>query len=249
MSDPWTTHFGFETVEVDRKAERVRSVFDSVADHYDLMNDLMSFGLHRAWKRFAIGACGLREGVRLLDLAGGTGDLSARAHPLVGRTGEIVLADINASMLARGRDRLLDEGKSVRVRYVQADAESLPFGDGTFDCVVFGFGLRNVTRKEKALAAAHRVLRRGGRLVVLEFSAVVPALRPLYDAYSFRVLPALGRGIAGDAASYRYLAESIRMHPTQDVLRGMLEDARFERCTYFNLAGGVVAVHRGYRLC
>ena len=239
-----TTHFGFESVGVGEKADRVRAVFDSVAGHYDVMNDLMSFGLHRIWKRFALDVCGLRPSTRLLDLAGGTGDLAARAYA---RTRQIVLADINGAMLQRGRDRLIDEGK-VGVRSVQVDAEALPFADGAFDCVVMAFGLRNVTNKERALRSIHRVLARGGRLVVLEFSQVSDErLRRFYDAYSFRVLPWLGARIAGDANSYRYLAESIRVHPDQDALLRMFEDAGFERCRHFNLAHGVVAVHRGYR--
>ena len=239
-----TTHFGFESVGIDEKSDRVRAVFDSVAERYDLMNDLMSLGLHRIWKRFALDVCGLRASTRLLDLAGGTGDLTARAYSA---TQQIVLADINGPMLRRGRDRLLDEGKTG-VRCVQVDAEDLPFADGSFDCVVMAFGLRNVTSKERALASIRRVLTRGGRLVVLEFSQVSNAtLRRLYDEYSFRVLPSLGALIAGDAASYRYLAESIRMHPDQRALLGMFEAAGFERCRYFDLAQGVVAVHRGYR--
>jgi len=239
-----TTHFGFESVGVGEKADRVRAVFDSVAGHYDVMNDLMSLGLHRIWKRFALDVCGLRPSTRLLDLAGGTGDLAVRAYA---KTRHIVLADINGAMLQRGRDRLIDEGK-VGVRSVQVDAEALPFADGAFDCVVMAFGLRNVTNKERALRSIHRVLARGGRLVVLEFSQVSDErLRRLYDAYSFRVLPWLGARIAGDASSYRYLAESIRVHPDQDALLRMFEEAGFERCRHFNLAQGVVAVHRGYR--
>ena len=249
ITDEPTTHFGFETVEVDRKAARVAGVFDSVAPRYDLMNDLMSLGLHRVWKRFAIGVCGLRPGAKLLDLAGGTGDMSALAYRAIGAAGEIVLADINASMLRRGRDRLLDEGKLPRVSCVQVDAEQLPFPDRSFDCVVMAFGLRNVTLKERALESIHRILRRGGRLVVLEFSELKarPA-RPAYDLFSFWLLPALGKRIAGDAESYQYLAESIWMHPNQDALLGMFEAVGFERCSYFNLSAGIVAVHRGYRL-
>ena len=244
-----TTDFGYETVPISEKASRVASVFDSVADRYDLMNDLMSLGLHRAWKRFAVLACGLRPGHRVLDLAGGTGDISALVLPKVGADGEVVLSDINYQMLARGRDRLLDRGFTGRVRYLQADAESLPFPSGWFDCVVIAFGLRNVSRKEVCLRAIFDVLKPGGRIVVLEFSQLrVAALRPLYDAYSFGLLPRLGRLIANDADSYRYLAESIRRHPDQDTLLAMMSDAGFERCRYLNLAGGIVAVHRGYRL-
>jgi demethylmenaquinone methyltransferase/2-methoxy-6-polyprenyl-1,4-benzoquinol methylase len=249
MDDPKTTHFGFEQVSVDEKAGRVASVFDSVSERYDVMNDLMSFGMHRLWKRFAISVCGLRPGARVLDLAGGTGDMSALAYPVVGASGEIVLADINRAMLQRGRDRLMDKGMLPRVRCVQVDAEALPFPDEHFDCVMMAFGLRNVTEKQRALESIYRVLRRGGRAIVLEFSQVTLApLRPVYDAYSFRLLPALGERIARDGASYQYLAESIRMHPDQGTLLEMFSEAGFERCKYFNLAAGIVAVHRGYRL-
>jgi len=241
--------FGFERVSEAEKDRRVAGVFDSVAARYDLMNDLMSFGLHRAWKRFAVAVCGLRPGMRVLDLAGGTGDLSALVYSEVGAGGRIVLADINSSMLVRGRERLLDRGMLPRVQVARADAERLPFLDRSFDCVIMAFGLRNVTRKEVALAAIFRTLRPGGRLVVLEFStAAGRVLRACYDAYSFKLLPALGRLVAGDEGSYRYLAESIRMHPDQSMLREMFEAAGFERCTFFNLTSGVVAVHRGYRL-
>jgi demethylmenaquinone methyltransferase / 2-methoxy-6-polyprenyl-1,4-benzoquinol methylase len=242
-----TTDFGYERVPWAKKAGRVRSVFDSVADNYDLMNDLMSGGLHRAWKDFTLRLAALRPGQRALDVAGGTGDLAAGLARQVGERGLVVLTDINAAMLARGRDRLLDAGH-VGVRCVQADAESLPFADGTFDCVTIGFGLRNVTDKPAALASMRRVLKPGGQLLVLEFSQPAAAgLKPLYDAYSFRVLPLLGRLVARDEASYRYLAESIRMHPDQETLLGMLRDAGLEDCRYHNLAGGIVAVHRGLR--
>ena len=242
------TDFGFERVPVVDKRRRVGQVFDSVATRYDLMNDLMSFGLHRLWKRFAVEMAGIRPGQRILDLAGGTGDLARRLHGRVA-DGDVVLCDINAAMLDTGRSRLLDAGIARGVRYVQADAERLPFPDRSFDRVIIAFGLRNVTRKESALAEMFRVLKPGGRTLVLEFSSVtVPALKPLYDAYSFRILPWLGERVAGDAGSYRYLAESVRMHPDQDSLRQMMEQAGFERCDYFNLSAGVVAVHRGYRL-
>jgi len=249
VSEDKTTHFGYETVGESEKAERVRGVFDSVATRYDLMNDLMSFGVHRLWKRFAVQLTGARAGQRVLDLASGTGDLAARLAGLVGPRGLVVMTDINAAMLARGRDRMLDEGRAGNVRYAQLDAEALPFPDGCFDCVTIGFGLRNVTHKERALAEMHRVLRPGGRALVLEFSHPTAApLRAAYDLYSFQVLPRLGRLVADDEASYRYLAESIRVHPDQQTLKGMMEAAGFERCDVHNLTGGVVAVHRGFKL-
>ena len=249
MSEDKTTHFGYETVGESEKAERVRGVFDSVATRYDLMNDLMSFGVHRLWKRFATQLTGARAGQRVLDLASGTGDLATRLAGLVGPHGLVVMTDINAAMLARGRDRMLDEGRAGNVRYAQLDAEALPFPDGCFDCVTIGFGLRNVTHKERALGEMHRVLRPGGRALVLEFSHPTAApLRAAYDLYSFQVLPRLGRLVADDEASYRYLAESIRVHPDQQTLKGMMEAAGFERCDVHNLTGGVVAVHRGFKL-
>ena len=243
------THFGFQTVPVAEKAARVGQVFDSVADKYDLMNDLMSLGIHRLWKRFTVGLAGVRRGERILDLAGGTGDLASRFVRQVGANGLVVLSDINASMLAEGRRRLTDEGLIGNLVYVQADAEQLPFPDNSFDCITIGFGLRNVTRKENALAAMQRVLKPGGRALVLEFSQpTAPGLRSVYDLYSFKMLPLLGKWVAKDADSYRYLAESIRVHPDQAALRTMMEQAGFERCDYFNLSGGIVAVHRGYKL-
>jgi demethylmenaquinone methyltransferase / 2-methoxy-6-polyprenyl-1,4-benzoquinol methylase len=238
--------FGYQRVSAAEKVRRVARVFDSVAWRYDLMNDVMSGGLHRVWKRFAVEQSGLRPGQRALDVAGGTGDLTRLLQRRVGAAGEIVLTDINASMLWRGRDRLADEG--VLVPAVQCDAEQLPFADGYFDCVTIGFGLRNVTRKARALKEMTRVLRPGGRLLVLEFSRVWEPLRPLYDVYSFQVLPRLGRAIADDAASYRYLAESIRNHPGQEELKLMMTAAGLERVEYWNLSAGVVALHRGYRL-
>jgi len=241
-----TTHFGFRQVPESEKASRVAQVFDSVASRYDVMNDLMSAGLHRVWKRILIERCGLHAGERVLDLAGGTGDISALLHRRVGSAGQVVLTDINREMLRHGRDRLLDAG--VALPLVQCDAESLPFPDRRFDCVTIAFGLRNVTRKERALAEMHRVLRPGGRALVLEFSKVWQPLRPLYDAYSFGILPRLGRLVAGDADSYRYLAESIRVHPGQEALREMMQEAGFERVDYLNLTAGVVALHRGFRL-
>lgn len=243
------TDFGYERVAESDKVGRVRSVFDSVAERYDLMNDLMSLGLHRMWKRFAIEAANVRPGERVLDLAGGTGDLTSLLAPRVTASGRVALSDINPAMLSRGRDRLIDEGVVEGVDYVLADAERLPFANGSFDCICIAFGLRNVTRKSLALKSMYDALRPGGRLLVLEFSRVtVPALRTLYDAYSFSVIPWLGRVVARDAASYRYLAESIRMHPDQESLKQMMGSAGFERLEYFNLTGGVVAVHRGYRL-
>jgi demethylmenaquinone methyltransferase / 2-methoxy-6-polyprenyl-1,4-benzoquinol methylase len=248
MADERSTDFGFQRVPREDKARRVRGVFDSVASRYDLMNDLMSGGTHRLWKRFTLALANLRPGQRALDVAGGSGDLAAGLARQVGPRGLVVLSDINAAMLARGRDRLIDEGFAGNVACVQADAERLPFADGTFDCITIGFGLRNVTDKPAALAAMRRALRPGGQLLVLEFSRPrVPGLQPLYDAYSFRVLPWLGRVVAGDAASYRYLAESIRMHPDQDTLLKMLQEAGLEGCRYHNLSGGIVAVHRGYK--
>jgi demethylmenaquinone methyltransferase/2-methoxy-6-polyprenyl-1,4-benzoquinol methylase len=244
-----TTDFGFSEVPVADKARRVRQVFDSVAPRYDLMNDLMSLGLHRVWKHLAVELAAARPGERMLDLAGGTGDLTRLLAPRVGSAGRVLLADINGAMLARGRDRLLDAGVAGNVDFLQLDAERLPLADQCLDCVVIGFGLRNVTDKQAALVEMHRVLKPGGRALVLEFSRpVLPGLKPLYDAYSFQVLPRLGRLVAGDADSYRYLAESIRRHPDQDTLLGMLHAAGFERCQYFNFTGGIVAVHRGYRL-
>jgi len=247
MSDE-TTHFGYETVAVDEKAGRVRGVFDSVADRYDVMNDLMSAGLHRLWKRFTVAHASLRPGHAVLDLAGGTGDLARRIAGRVGMDGHVVLADINARMLQEGRRRLVDAGVAGNLSIVQADAENLPFGDATFDRITMAFGLRNVTRKDAALASMYRVLKPGGKLLILEFSAPDPLLKPAYDLYSFAVLPTLGKLVANDEESYRYLAESIRRHPDQETLLGMLADAGFERCRYHNLAGGIVALHTGYRI-
>ena len=246
--DPQTTDFGFEQVRKEDKASRVRAVFDSVAQRYDIMNDLMSGGAHRLWKRFALSLTGLRPGARVLDVAGGTGDLAVGLARQVGKSGLVMLTDINAAMLAAGRDRLIDAGLAGNVLCAQADAEQLPFADGSFDCVTIGFGLRNVTDKPRALRSMQRVLKNGGQLLVLEFSKpATPALQSFYDAYSFRVLPFLGRVVAGDADSYRYLAESIRRHPDQETLLAMLRDAGLEECRYHNLMGGIVAVHRGYR--
>jgi demethylmenaquinone methyltransferase / 2-methoxy-6-polyprenyl-1,4-benzoquinol methylase len=238
--------FGYEEVPAGEKASRVRAVFDSVADNYDLMNDLMSGGMHRLWKRFTLSQTGLKPGQRALDVAGGTGDLAAGLARQVGATGLVVLSDINWAMLSRGRDRLLDEGITGNVGFVQANAEKLPFADASFDCVTIGFGLRNVTDKPAALASMRRILRPGGQLLVLEFSRPAAGLKPFYDLYSFKVLPAMGRLVARDAESYRYLAESIRMFPDQPTLAGMMREAGFEDCRWHNLTGGIVAVHRGY---
>lgn len=246
---PPLTDFGFERVPWDEKKQRVRGVFDSVAPRYDLMNDVMSLGLHRFWKRFTIAKTGLKPGQRALDVAAGSGDLALGLARKVGATGCVVVTDINAAMLDVGRDRLLDAGMASNVAFVQADAEALPFKPNAFHCVTIGFGLRNVTDKGAALKSMFDVLKPGGRLVVLEFSrAHLGALAPLYEAYSFQVLPRLGRLLAGDAESYRYLAESIRRHPDQDTLQGMLEQQGFERCAYYNLSAGIVALHIGYKL-
>lgn len=244
-----TTHFGYQQIPLADKARRVGEVFSSVASRYDLMNDLMSFGIHRLWKRFALSQTGLKPGQTALDVAGGTGDLTRGLVHQVGESGRVVLADINAAMLKHGRRELVDAGVAGNVEYVQADAEHLPFPDRHFDCITIAFGLRNVTRKEAALASMYRILKPGGRLLILEFSRPrTPGLKPLYDFYSFAVLPRLGQVVAKDKASYRYLAESIRMHPDQETLGQMLQAAGFERCDYLNLSGGIVALHRGWRL-
>ena len=248
MTDERSTDFGFQRVSRQDKARRVRGVFDSVAGNYDLMNDLMSAGTHRLWKRFTLSLANLRPGQRALDVAGGSGDLAAGLARQVGERGLVVLTDINAAMLGRGRDRLIDAGLAGNVACVQANAERLPFPDAMFDCVTIGFGLRNVTDKAAALSCMRRTLKPGGQLLVLEFSRPsVAALKPLYDAYSFRILPLLGRVVAHDEASYRYLAESIRMHPDQERLLTMMQEAGLEGCRYHNLSGGIVAVHRGYK--
>jgi demethylmenaquinone methyltransferase/2-methoxy-6-polyprenyl-1,4-benzoquinol methylase len=244
MSDR-TTDFGYRKIPEEEKARRVAGVFDSVASRYDLMNDLMSAGLHRVWKRFAVAQSFVTPGSRVLDVAGGTGDLARLFAQRVGAKGEVILTDVNASMLAAGRDRLLDQGSIIPA--VRCDGERLPFTSDRFDCVSVAFGLRNMTRKHAALAEMYRVLRPGGRLLVLEFSRVWQPLAPLYDAYSFQVLPRLGRAVARDADAYRYLAESIRVHPDQEELKSMMEQAGLERVDYFNLAAGVVALHRGYK--
>ena len=243
-----TTDFGFTRVDREAKAGMVRGVFDSVASRYDLMNDLMSGGVHRLWKRFTIELSAARAGQTILDIAGGTGDLAARFSKLVGPEGQVILADINAAMLEVGRDRLIDKGAIGNIEVVQADAQSLPFEDNSIDCITISFGLRNVTDKDMALRSMLRVLRPGGRLLVLEFSKPVsPLLGKIYDQYSFQILPAMGRLIAQDADSYRYLAESIRKHPDQETLLGMMEEAGFMECRYHNMTGGIVAVHQGFK--
>jgi demethylmenaquinone methyltransferase/2-methoxy-6-polyprenyl-1,4-benzoquinol methylase len=239
------THFGFETVSEEEKAKRVAGVFTSVAGKYDVMNDLMSAGLHRVWKRFAVNISGVRTGQHVLDVAGGSADLSRLFLKKVGSSGQVVLTDINNAMLRVGRDRLLDEGYTTPV--MQCDAEHLPFPDNYFDCVSIAFGLRNVTHKDIALREMQRVLKPGGCVIVLEFSKVAKPLEKIYDAYSFKLLPRIGQIIVNDADSYRYLAESIRMHPNQEELKKLMEDAGLEKVEYFNMTGGVVAVHRGYK--
>jgi len=243
-----TTDFGYTRVDRAAKASLVRGVFDSVASRYDLMNDLMSGGVHRLWKRFTIELSAARPGQTILDIAGGTGDLAAKFSRLVGNEGKVILADINAAMLEVGRDRLIDKGAIGNIEVVQADAQALPFKDNSVDCITIAFGLRNVTDKDMALRSMLRVLRPGGRLLVLEFSKPTSAwLGKVYDQYSFQLLPVMGRLIAQDADSYRYLAESIRKHPDQDTLRGMMDEAGFVDCRYHNMTGGIVAVHQGFK--
>ena len=243
------THFGYQTVDADAKAGMVGQVFDSVASKYDVMNDVMSFGVHRLWKRFAISQAAVRSGQVVLDLAGGTGDLAAQFSKRVGSTGLVVLADINNAMLGTGRDRLVNEGLLGNIDYAQANAECLPFEEDSYDCITMAFGLRNVTDKQRALESILHVLRPGGKLLVLEFSKpILPLLSKAYDAYSFTALPLMGKLVANDADSYRYLAESIRMHPDQDTLESMMISAGFGKTTYHNLTGGVVALHKGYKV-
>lgn len=243
-----TTHFGFKSVVWDEKEKKVAEVFDSVAKNYDLMNDLMSFGIHRLWKRFAIELSQVRTGQSVLDLAGGSGDLTLLLSKKVGDTGQVVLADINASMLHVGRDRLLNEGLYKNINFVQGNAQCLPFCDNSFHCITIGFGLRNVTDKEEALHAMYRVCKPGGKVMVLEFSTpTFPGLKLIYDWYSFHVLPKIGQLFAQDKTSYQYLAESIRMHPNQFALQEMIEHSGFEDCRYHNLSGGIVALHIAYK--
>ena len=243
-----TTHFGYQSVPESQKADKVAEVFHSVASRYDLMNDVLSGGMHRLWKRQTIELSGVRRGNRVLDIAGGTGDLTRKFSSLVGPDGEVVLADINDSMLKVGRDKLRNLGVANNVSYVQANAEALPFPDNHFDVITIGFGLRNVTDKDKALASMFRVLKPGGRLLVLEFSKPVSeVIAKLYDLYSFKLLPKMGEIVANDSESYKYLAESIRMHPDQQTLAGMMEQVGFEQVEFYNLTQGVVALHRGYK--
>ncbi|UTP73518.1 bifunctional demethylmenaquinone methyltransferase/2-methoxy-6-polyprenyl-1,4-benzoquinol methylase UbiE [Alteromonas sp. LMIT006] len=242
------THFGYQTVAADQKEAMVAKVFDSVAAKYDIMNDVMSLGIHRLWKRYTIDMAGARKGMQVLDLAGGTGDLTAKFSRIVGPTGKVVLSDINPSMLEVGKDKLRDQGLVQNIEYVEANAEDLPFADDQFDIVTMAFGLRNVTNKNNALASIYRVLKPGGRLLVLEFSKPTnPGLAKVYDAYSFHLLPKMGELIANDAESYQYLAESIRMHPDQDTLAQMMRDAGFDSVDYTNLTGGIVALHKGFK--
>ncbi|MEI8118161.1 MAG: bifunctional demethylmenaquinone methyltransferase/2-methoxy-6-polyprenyl-1,4-benzoquinol methylase UbiE [Methylophilaceae bacterium] len=245
MTSENNTHFGFKTVAEADKAKKVGEVFHSVASKYDLMNDVMSAGMHRGWKRFAVEISGVRSGDKVLDIAGGSGDLSKLFAKKVGTEGQVILTDINASMLAVGRDRMLDAG--LQVPALQCDAEKLPFPDQYFDCVIVAFGLRNMTHKDLALAEMQRVLKIGGRLLVLEFSKVWQPLSKIYDVYSFKLLPLMGKLLAHDAESYQYLAESIRMHPDQETLKQMMVDAGLSKVDYYNLSAGVVALHKGYK--
>lgn len=242
------THFGYQTVDVNEKQKLVANVFHSVAAKYDLMNDVMSMGIHRLWKRFTIEMSGVRKGQAVLDLAGGTGDLAAKFADKVGHQGKVVLADINESMLHVGRDKLTDKGYGHRIQFAQVNAESLPFEDNSFDIITIGFGLRNVTHKDKALQSMYRVLKPGGRLLILEFSKPEHEwLNKVYDTYSFRLLPAMGKLLVNDSESYRYLAESIRMHPDQETLKKMMLNSGFDEVEYHNMTGGIVALHRGFK--
>jgi demethylmenaquinone methyltransferase/2-methoxy-6-polyprenyl-1,4-benzoquinol methylase len=247
-NDTDTTHFGYEQVATDEKQGKVAEVFHSVADKYDVMNDLMSAGVHRLWKRYTIETSGAKKGDTILDLAGGTGDLAIKFTRIVGPTGKVTLSDINPSMLENGRERLTNMGIAGNIEYVEANAEELPFEDNTYNITTMAFGLRNVTDKAAALRSIYRCLKPGGKLMVLEFSKpVVPGLNTIYDVYSFKLLPLIGKVVANDEESYRYLAESIRMHPDQETLKGMFEDAGFEKCSYHNMTGGIVALHVGYK--
>lgn len=247
MEQRETTHFGFQEIPIEEKAYKVAEVFHSVARHYDLMNDLMSFGIHRLWKRFTIELSGVRPGMDILDVASGTGDLAGLFAEHIGSSGHVVLADINSSMLAQGRERLTNLGKVGNLSYVQANAECLPFSANYFDRITIAFGLRNVTRKEVALRSMYQTLKPGGQLLVLEFSKPAPWLAPLYDTCSFRLLPRLGKLVTGDADSYRYLVESIRRHPDQETLQALMQSAGFDHCDFYNLSHGIVALHKGYK--
>ncbi len=249
MTDTGTTHFGFETVATGDKAQRVKQVFSSVASEYDLMNDIMSMGVHRLWKRHAVHLCAIKPHYQVLDLAGGTGDIARLIHKQLGPDGSITVCDINADMLQHGRNRFIDNGVINGVNYVQGNAEVLPFPNNSFDCMTIAFGLRNVTDKDKALRSMYDKLKYGSQLVVLEFSKIViPLFNKLYDQYSFKLIPQFGKMVAKDEASYQYLVESIRMHPDQETLKTMMQDAGFEQVEYHNLSGGIVAIHRGYKL-
>ena len=248
MSDSKVTDFGFQQVPVEEKSGKVAQVFDSVASRYDLMNDLMSGGIHRLWKKMTIASANVKLGQAVLDIAGGTGDLALAFSRNVGADGQVILADINASMLSVGRDRLIDQGIANEIQYVQADAQYLPFADNQFDCITIAFGLRNVTDKQLALQSMLRVLKPGGRLLILEFSKpIIPLLAKIYDDYSFKLLPWMGKVVADDEESYRYLAESIRMHPDQETLLTMMKDGGYQYCDYSNMTGGIVALHRGFK--
>ncbi len=242
------THFGYQQVETKEKAGRVADVFHSVANKYDIMNDLMSFGLHRLWKRSTVDLCQLHPGNKVLDVAGGTGDLAIKFAEKVGDKGQVILSDINSSMLKEGRNKVIDSGHFENIHLCQLDAEKLPFPDNYFDCITIGFGLRNVTDKNAALRSFHRCIKPGGRAIILEFSHVTSeVLQTIYDSYSFRILPKLGKMVTDDEDSYQYLAESIRMHPDQEKLKQMMQNAGFERCDYHNLSSGIVAIHKGYK--
>jgi len=249
MNNTGETDFGFERVSVKDKPRRVAEIFSSVASNYDLMNDVMSFGVHRLWKRFAVHVSGVRQGNTILDIAGGTGDLANLFHKKVGDTGTVLVTDINSDMLKQGRDKLIDKGIIKGIDYIQADAENLPFKNNNFDCVSIAFGLRNITNKSVALESMYEKTKYGGCLVILEFSKIVlPFLKKLYDLYSFKLIPLLGKIVAGDEKSYRYLVESIRMHPDQEELKSMIEAAGFHKVQYYNLSGGIVAVHKAYKI-
>ena len=249
MTDQQTTDFGFEKVSSDEKTRRVRQVFTSVAAQYDLMNDLMSLGVHRLWKRHSVHLCSINKSDQVLDLAGGTGDIAALIKPKLGDDGSLTVCDINADMLQHGRDRFINMGMIDGISYVQANAESLPFADNNFDCITIAFGLRNVTDKDKALRSMYSKLKYGSRIMVLEFSTIaLPMLAKLYDKYSFKLIPRIGKLVANDEESYQYLVESIRMHPDQDRLKSMMEAAGFEKVSYLNMSGGIVSIHRGYKL-
>ena len=245
--DKKTTHFGYKTIAREEKASHVNDVFDSVSSRYDIMNDLMSIGLHRLWKKYTIEKAAVKRGQNILDLAGGTGDLAKAFSKQVGEDGHVVLADINISMLKEGRARLIDAGVTKNLSIVQLNAENLPFPKNSFDLITIAFGLRNVTEKQIALESIFKALKPGGKLLILEFSKPISMMQPLYDLYSFKILPFLGELVTNDAESYRYLAESIRMHPDQDTLIGMMKNSGLERCRYQNLTGGIVALHEGYK--